>query len=138
MLKPCGRGQSTPGTVLWAHAVASRPEHKPRSPLRFARQVLANSLDACPPPLRQLLHCIADTVGAAFAGANGGDLDVANRAVGGLFFLRFVAPALLHPHLHGVTHDPPSESVPKSTPIWPGQPAFPARLAENGRSLGLF
>ena len=77
-------------------------KHAPRSPLHAAQQVLANSLDACPPPLRQLLHCIADTVGAAFAGANGGDLDVANRAVGGLFFLRFVAPALLHPHLHGV------------------------------------
>lgn len=65
--------------------------------MRGLWQVLANSLDACPPPLRQLLHCIAETVGAAFAGVHGDDLDVANKAVGGLFFLRFVCPALLHP-----------------------------------------
>lgn len=27
--------------------------------------------------------------------------------------------------------------MPKARPIWPGQPAFPARLAEDGRSLRL-
>ena len=29
------------------------------------------------------------------------------------------------------------EAMPKARPIWPGQSAFPARLAEDGRSLGL-
>ena len=43
------------------------------------------------------------------------DEHAASKAVGGIYFLRFLCPALLHPHAHGVTKEPPTEAAADQT-----------------------
>jgi len=65
------------------------------------------SVDACPPPLRQLLGCLRRATEAQF----GAKHDSCAKVVGAIFFLRFLGPALQHPHLHGVMLEAPSEGA---------------------------
>ena len=59
---------------------------------------IISSAGQCPPPLRQLLGCLRRAAEAKFGATH----DSAAKVVGAIFFLRFLGPALQHPHLHGV------------------------------------
>lgn len=94
-------------------------------------QVLANSVEGCPSPLRQLLACVHAVVSSRFGAA--GDSDVPGQAVGGLFFLRFICPALLQPQLHGVTDEAPSEPTNRTLTLLGKTLINLANLCEFGR-----
>ena len=53
--------------------------------------------------------------------------------MGGLFFLRFICPALLQPHLHGVTDEAPSEPTSRTLTLLGKTLINLANLCEFGR-----
>ena len=53
--------------------------------------------------------------------------------MGGLFFLRFICPALLQPHLHGVTDEAPSEPTSRTLTLLGKTLINRANLCEFGR-----
>ena len=60
-----------------------------------------------PKPLREIFVEIDQSVSNKFPGSN----EAIYKGLGGLFFLRFVCPALTAPHVYGLLQAPPNEST---------------------------
>lgn len=60
-----------------------------------------------PKPLREIFVEIDRSVSSKFPGSN----EAIYKGLGGLFFLRFVCPALTAPHVYGLLQAPPNDST---------------------------
>lgn len=60
-----------------------------------------------PKPLREIFVEIDRSVSAKFPGSN----EAIYKGLGGLFFLRFVCPALTAPHVYGLLQAPPNDAT---------------------------
>ena len=92
--------------------------------------VVVNAERDAPPAMRTLLaHVRAAVADAPFAA----DEHAASKAVGGIYFLRFLCPALLHPHAHGVTKEPPTEAAARTLTLLTKALTNLANLVEFGK-----
>jgi len=67
--------------------------------------LIKKTLHNIPSPLRQIFVEIDRSVTSKFPGS----LEAVYKGLGGLFFLRFVCPALTAPHVYGLLPQPPNE-----------------------------
>jgi len=66
--------------------------------------LIKTSLKNIPAPFRKIFVEIDNSVMGKFAGSN----DAVYKGIGGLFFLRFVCPAITAPHVYGLLEKPPN------------------------------
>jgi hypothetical protein len=66
--------------------------------------LIKTTLKNIPTPLRQIFIEIDQSVSRKFPGS----IDAVYKGLGGLFFLRFVCPAITAPHVYGLLESPPS------------------------------
>lgn len=74
--------------------------------LKFVKdttQSIFDSVDACPPLLREVFHQLQERVKAKFTGTDQKTKEVRYTVVGGFLFLRFFCPAILAPKLFGLS-----------------------------------
>lgn len=69
--------------------------------------LVKTSLKNIPAPLREIFVEIDQSVSAKFPGS----MDAIYKGLGGLFFLRFVCPAISAPHVYGLLPQPPNETT---------------------------
>jgi hypothetical protein len=66
--------------------------------------LIKSSVKNIPAPFRKIFIEIDNSVMGRFAGSN----DAVYKGIGGLFFLRFVCPAITAPHVYGLLESPPN------------------------------
>jgi hypothetical protein len=69
--------------------------------------LIKKTLNNIPSPLRQIFVEIDRSVTSKFPGS----LEAVYKGLGGLFFLRFVCPAITAPHVYGLLPNPPNETT---------------------------
>lgn len=69
--------------------------------------LIKTSLKNIPGPLREIFVEIDRSVSQKFPGS----IDAIYKGLGGLFFLRFVCPAISAPHVYGLLPNPPNETT---------------------------
>lgn len=69
--------------------------------------LVKTSLKNIPAPLREIFVEIDHSVSQKFPGS----VDAIYKGLGGLFFLRFVCPAISAPHVYGLLPSPPNETT---------------------------